>query len=233
MSKKKKIVLTSIIITICLICFGLFIYFYKDIQAIIANEEFLGKLEDFIDSLGIFGVVVMILMMITQIVIAFLPGEPFELAAGVMYGTFGGLIVSLIACFIGSSIVFLLVRKFGKKLTMKFFTEEKLSKYKFIGTAHNRNKLLFIIFLLPGTPKDLLTYFAPLTPIKYGSYIFIATIARIPSIISSTMAGHSLISGNLNATMVIYAITFGITGIGVIIDSLIQKHRNKQKETQN
>ena len=186
MSKKtRNIILISICSLILLTCTFLFFYFYKDIHAFLNNEEYINKIKEYIESLGIFGFAVMIIMIVVQIVIAFIPGEPFELVAGIMYGTFGGLCCVLVASLIGSSIVFLLVRKFGRRITDKFFSEEKLSKYKFLNSDHNRNKLLFLIFLLPGTPKDLLTYFAPLTPIKFKDYLFITTIAKIPSISSA------------------------------------------------
>ena len=225
MSKKKKIIIIVSII-IGLIGLGVGVYFaYPYVKAFFNNEEFINKFKAFIDSCGIFGVLVMMLIIMVQLVIAFIPGEPFELMCGIMYGWFGGLMIALAATFIGSSIIFLLVRKFGKKITSKFFTEEKMSKYKFLSTAHNRNKLLFIIFLIPGTPKDLLTYVAPLTPIKYKDYIFITTLARIPSILSSTLAGGSLIEGDVHITIIIYAITFGLTIIGTLIDNYIQKKK--------
>ena len=225
---KKKIIIISLLGIFCVGLLTLFILFYPEIKGFLTNEEYMNDIRDFIDSFGVYGIFVMMLILILQIVIAFIPGEPFELVCGVLYGTFGGLLVALFSAFVGSTIVFFLVRKFGKKITNRFFTEENLSKYKFLNTAHNRNKLLFIIFLIPGTPKDLLTYFAPLTPISYANYILITTIARIPSLISSTMAGDSLISGNLEATINIYAVTFGLTIIGVLIDNIIQKKKAKK-----
>ena len=228
MSKKKKIILISVGTILGIGLIGLIIYLYPMAYRFFNNKEIIDKFKAFIDSCGVFGVLVMIAMMMIQLVIAFIPGEPFELMAGVMYGWFGGLLISLFAAFIGSSIIFLLVRKLGHKITDKFFSEEKMSKYKFLNTAHNRNKLLFIIFLIPGTPKDLLTYVAPLTPIKYKDYIFITTIARIPSIISSTLAGGSLIDGDVHITLIIYAVTFALTIIGVLIDNHIQKAKKEE-----
>ena len=71
-------------------------------------------------------------------------------------------------------------------------------------------KVLLILFLLPGTPKDFLSYVSGLLPIKPARYIVISSLARFPSVISSTMAGASLVAGNWKMSVLIYFITFGL-----------------------
>ena len=146
-----------------------------------------------------------------------------------MYGWFWGLVVALIACFIGSSLVFLLVKKFGKPLVNKFFSDEKIAKFKFLNDEKKLEKTVFILFFIVGSPKDLLTYIVPLTKMKYRNFILIVTFARIPSIITSTIAGAGLASGQLDITIIAFAITAVITIVGLIINHLIEKKR-KEKE---
>lgn len=226
---KKKILIWSIISILIIAVIVLLIIYGPRVLNYFKDPTLREKFKNFIESLGFFGVFVYILVIVIQIIVAFIPGEPFELLAGIMYGTFGGLLISLIGAFIGSTIVFLLVKKFGKRITNKFFSEEKMQKYKFLNSERNRNRLLFIIFLIPGTPKDLLTYFAPLTPIKYSSYIIITTIARIPSIITSTIAGESILEGDYHIAIIVYGITFLLTIFGILIDNYIQKKKTNSQ----
>lgn len=226
---KKKILIWSIISILIIAVIVLLIIYGPRVLNYFKDPALREKFKNFIESLGFFGVFVYILVIVIQIIVAFIPGEPFELLAGIMYGTFGGLLISLIGAFIGSTIVFLLVKKFGKRITNKFFSEEKMQKYKFLNSERNRNRLLFIIFLIPGTPKDLLTYFAPLTPIKYSSYIIITTIARIPSIITSTIAGESILEGDYHIAIIVYGITFLLTIFGILIDNYIQKKKTNSQ----
>ena len=88
---------------------------------------------------------------------------------------------------------------------------------------------MFLLFLIPGTPKDLLVYIAALLPIKPLRFIIISTIARVPSIISSTLVGDNLIAGNWKVSIIVYIVTFAIVGISIF---LINKF-DKSKTTKN
>lgn len=74
------------------------------------------------------------------------------------------------------------------------------------------DNLIFLIFLIPGTPKDIITYFAGLTPVKFSHFLVITTVARIPSIITSTLAGDKLIQQDFASAFWIYAITIAFSG---------------------
>ena len=76
---------------------------------------------------------------------------------------------------------------------------------------------MIILFIIPGTPKDLFVYIAGLLPIHPIRFIAISTFARIPSIISSTLAGANLATGDWKMSLIIYAITFVIVGIIVFL----------------
>lgn len=77
--------------------------------------------------------------------------------------------------------------------------------------------LMFVIFLIPGTPKDILTYLMPLTSIKFISFLGITTLARIPSIITSTMVGDALFNQDFMISLIVYGLTAIISGIGLYV----------------
>ena len=84
---------------------------------------------------------------------------------------------------------------------------------------------MLILFIIPGTPKDLLVYIAGLLPIKPFRFIMISTFARLPSVISSTFAGSNLVAGDWKMSIIIYAVTFLIVGIGIFIINKFDKNK--------
>jgi len=170
----------------------------------------------FIESLGALGIVVMLLLQVLQIIVAIIPGEPIEILMGLMYGTVGGLLLTLAGILIGQCAVFVLIRRYGISFARRFVNVDKFRELSFLRDDAKRDSLIFLLFFIPGTPKDVLTYFAPFTGIPMAKFLVLATLARIPSIISSTWAGASLGDGDFAKTIVIFAIT-GVVGIGGIL----------------
>lgn len=151
----------------------------------------------------------MSVVMALQVVLAFLPGEPVELLCGYLFGTIGGMAVCVIGSMIGSALIFLLVRKLGEKAVLRMFPQEKVEELAFLKHKEKLVGLLFIIFLIPGTPKDILTYCMPLTDIRFSSFLLITGLARIPSIITSTMGASTFRMGKYG----IMAAVLGITAL--------------------
>lgn len=183
----------------------------------------------FLESLGILGVLVMLLLQITQIVVAIIPGEPIEILMGLMYGTAGGLLLTLAGIAIGQCAVFLAVKRFGIAFARRFVNTDKFTGLRFLQNAARRDALIFLLFFIPGTPKDVLTYFAPFTGIPLGRFLLLSGLARIPSVVSSTWAGATLGEGNFIKTAAIFAIT-GVIGLaGIAVNHLITTQESKRK----
>ena len=102
---------------------------------------------------------------------------------------------------------------------------EKIEKSKLFQNPQTIRYILFILFFIPGTPKDLLTYIAALLPIKPTEFILISTLARFPSVISSTLAGASLLKGNWKLSLIIYGVTFAIVAVVVLIMRKLDKNK--------
>ena len=88
-----------------------------------------------------------------------------------------------------------------------FFPADKLEKLHFLlHTSPKRTALFWLIFTVPGTPKDLLCYFAGLTDLPWGTWLLIATVGRLPSIVTSTVGGSALGEQNYRAAVIAFAI---------------------------
>ncbi len=181
---------------------------------------------------GIGGLLTLFGLQFAQIFLIILPGEPIEILAGMCYGGLGGLIFVTASAFIISSVIFFMVRKLGKKFVYDFCDEEKVKKIENSKIFKNPKKIewiMIILFLIPGTPKDLLVYIAALLPIKPLRFILISTFARFPSVISSTFAGDNLLEGNWQNSIIIYAVTFLLVGISIFIVNKLDKSKTTEE----
>ncbi len=229
MSRKKKIKIFKSILTICVlsIFIGIIIYLFtimKDISTLEGQIEFKEKVSDS----GLLGLLSLFGLQIAQIFLIILPGEPIEILAGMCYGGWGGLLFITISVFIITTIIFFLVRKFGRKFVYDICSEEKIKKIENSKLFKNPKKIewiLIILFMIPGTPKDLIVYISGLLPIKPLRLILISTFARFPSVISSTFAGNSLVQGNWQFSIIVYAITFILVGFIVVIVNKLDKSK--------
>ncbi|MBQ4574540.1 MAG: TVP38/TMEM64 family protein [Clostridia bacterium] len=224
-SKKilKIILAAAVAAGVILLCIFLIPYILR-----LRDEAFREAFSEKIRSLGILGWGLMLLLQILQTVVAIIPGEPVEIVMGVMYGSLGGLLICLAGIALGTVLVFCCVNRFGMRFVNRFINSESFDKLKFLHDPARRDALMFILFFIPGTPKDILTYFAPFTKIPLLRFLVISLIARIPSVISSTYAGDAILEGNFAGSIIIFAVmgAIGIAGI-FIYDRIIKAHNKK------
>lgn len=208
------------------------IYYLFPVMKNIATTQGRIQFKETITNSGTVGIFMLFGLQIAQIFLAILPGEPLEILAGMCYGALGGTIFILVSVFVTTLAIFFLVKKYGKKFVYEFFSKEKVDKIQKSKIFNNPKKvefILFILFFIPGTPKDLLVYIGGLLPIKPFKFILIATFARIPSIISSTLAGSNIIKGNWTSIIIIYIVTFVLAIIAFILVNIFDKNKEAQK----
>ena len=183
-------------------------------------------LRDYIRSFGAAGWLVFLVLQILQVFIALIPGELLESAAGFVFGPIVGTLLCYAGIVIASSLVFALTRKFGIKLVEVFVSREKINQLRFLNTEKKRDLLIFLAFFIPGTPKDLLTYFVGLTEIKLRTFLAISLVARIPSVVTSTFGGHLLGVGDYISAIIVYAATAIVSILGMVGYNIWMKHKN-------
>lgn len=171
---------------------------------------------EWVDAGGVWGQVLFVGMVVLQVVVAFIPGEPVELAAGYAFGFLEGTLLTMAGFILGSWLVFALVRRFGVKLVEVFFPKNKIAEFGFLKNPKKTKVIAFILMLIPGTPKDFLSYFAGLTHLKTLEWLAIVTVARLPSLITSTITGAAAGEENYVLSVVMLAVTLIISGIGVL-----------------
>ncbi len=185
------------------------------------------KFRQWVNNYGFGGRLIFIGMVVLQVLIAIIPGEPLEFGAGYAFGAFEGTILTIIGITVGSLIVYALVKKFGMAFVEIFFSKEKIANIKFLKSSKKRDALIFLLFVIPGTPKDILCYFLGLTDIKYSTVIFISVVGRLPSVVTSTISGNLLGNESYILAISIFAGTLLISAMGLLIYNKICKKHNK------
>ncbi len=231
-NKKKYIQIVVLILFIVLI--GVMTYLAIPIIKSLPTEDGRIFIQQRVESFGIFAPVFYILFCIFQVIIAIVPGEPIEIMGGILFGPLWGSIFCIIGSALGMILVYYLVKIIGKPLLDVVVNNRKFSKLKILNDQKKLELLVFALFLIPGTPKDALTYFVPLTKIEPRKYFIYANLARIPSIVSSTIIGATLSDGNFFYSVIITIITVTIALIGIFFNEKLmkrikEKHKNKKK----
>lgn len=229
MNREKKVKIFKIILMalVVAIFIGVIIYLIPVIKNLSTTEGQLAFKER-VSSSGIWGMAALFGLQFAQIFLIILPGEPIEILAGMCYGGIGGLIFITVSAAIITTMIVFLVRKLGRKFVYDFCSEEKIKKIENSKLFKNTKKIeliMIILFMVPGTPKDLLVYIAALLPIKPLRFILISTFARFPSVISSTFAGSNLVAGNWKSIIIIYLVTFLLVGLAIFIFNKFDKSK--------
>ena len=121
------------------------------------------------------------------------------------------------------------MRRFGRPLVELLFPPEKLRWLRFLKTNPRRELLFLLVFMLPGTPKDLLCYFAGLTDIRIPVWLVICSLGRIPSVITSTLGGDALGERNYTFAIIVFAVSLSVSAAGLWLFHRICARRENRK----
>ena len=174
------------------------------------------KFRQYVLSFGPWSAVVFMLFQILQVVIAVIPGEPVQIAGGYIFGTVLGTVYSTIGITVGYIIVFTGVKLFGYPLVKKLVSKKELEKFSILMNSSKLETTIFLLFIIPGIPKDILVYIAGLTPIKPVLFFIIITFARTPAMIGSSFIGAKIQSSEYLIAIIVSVIASILFVLGYI-----------------
>jgi uncharacterized membrane protein YdjX (TVP38/TMEM64 family) len=164
------------------------------------------QLKRFIFSYGIYSPLIYISIQIIQVVFAPIPGGAIEFLGGYLFGVKIGFLYSMIGLILGSLIAFMLGRIFEKLAIEKFVSENIRKKFDYL-VGHEGVILSFLLFLIPGFPKDALCYILGLTPMHVVVFLVISTIGRIPGTLMACLQGGKAFDHQYKAMIILLAIS--------------------------
>ena len=148
--------------------------------------------------------------------------------------------ICLAGCAVGSVVILVFVKKLGYKVVELFVSTEKINELRFINTDKKLESTCFLLYFIPGTPKDPLIFFFGLTRLSIPKFLILSSVARIPSIVTSTIGGHWIANGRFIKALVLYIIIGAVSLAGIFfyrsfMAKIREKHREKelQKEHRN
>lgn len=223
-----RLILTVLVFIVCIVI----TIKVLPIVSKLSDENYRVYFKEKVNAMGFKGVIFVLLLQILQIVVAVIPGQPMEIVSGMLYGPIGGIFVCLVGIFIGTAIVFYLVRKLGTDFMQLFFSPEKIDSIKNSKIFKNSAKfefIMLIIFVIPMMPKDIFIYLGGISPVRPKRFLAIATLARIPGLFLTVYMGNRISNGNFSMVVVLIAIILIIAAIGYFIYSRIEQKFEKDE----
>jgi len=223
--RQQKILAVTAIVIVCVLVAAFMWIVGRPLIRFVSEPD---RFRDWVQLHGILGPIVYVFCVILQVVIAVIPGEPLELVGGYAFGAWLGTALCLAGIFIGSILVFGLVRRYGIRLVEIFFSADKLKELKFLKQSPKRTLLFTIIYMIPGTPKDMLCYFAGLTDMKWKTFMLISLLGRFPSLVTSTIGGNALGTESYVFAVIILVVAVVLGLAGLFIYRYICNKYNKE-----
>lgn len=193
----------------------------KYLPNILAATVSLDKFNNYLMSLGKSGSIIIILFQILQTIIAPIPGEVIQIASGYIYGLPLGLLLTMSGLIIGSAIAFYFTRLIGGNFITNYLKKKNFNWMLDIMESKKFSIILFLIFILPGLPKDFMIYIAGLTAINPIKFFTILIISRFPWLLASVSVGSNIQNGNYISTIIISIIAILSFIVGIIYKNTI------------
>lgn len=160
--------------------------FHDPILRVFSSPE---AIRDWVGRWGLLAPLLFILLQFVQVVIFVIPGEVVQIAGGYLFGMWLGTLYSLVGITVGSMVNFLLGRYLGVPFVEAVFGAGKLARFEAILSSRRATAAFFLLFAIPGIPKDALSYVAGLSPLGFGWFLLVSTIGRLPGILGSSAIG--------------------------------------------
>lgn len=195
----------------------------------IKTEEGREALKLYIESKKVIGTFIFIGIQALQVLLPLIP--PIQIIGGALFGTFWGCIFSFVGIYLGMSIVYVLVRLVGYPLVEAFVDKKDLKKFKFLREPDKVALVFFIIYLIPGMPKDTISFLAPLTDMNKKTYFLYVLPARFPLIFLSAIFGSAVRDGNYTLAVILSIIMIDIGIVGIIFRDKVIHHFEKKSKS--
>jgi uncharacterized membrane protein YdjX (TVP38/TMEM64 family) len=206
---------------------------YRELFEFYANRKAIAQ---YVKDAGPYGPIVFIILQGLQVVAAPVPGEATGILGGYLFGTLPGLIYSTIGLTLGSCLAFGLGRWLGLPFVRRFVRQETYHKFDFLTRAKGE-LVIFLLFLIPGFPKDILCFLLGASPLPFGTFFLVSTVGRIPgtwllSIQGTQVRGHRYVSLFILLSVLAVALLVLHAYRNRIFDWMKRHHhRKEQKET--
>lgn len=209
---------------------GLIVFLALTVGATIALWPMLGQIftEGGVDRVvgqirdaGPWGVLILLGLQLLQVIVAFIPGEATQMAAGILYGPGWGTLIIVVGCIVSSWLIYQIVHRLGQPFVEAMVPTKYLEKFRAFERSGKLTGVVFVLFLIPGLPKDTFTYLVPLTEMSLKTYLIVTTVGRIPGIFLSAYAASGLMDGDITQSVVLFALIAALAVLAIVFKDKI------------
>lgn len=225
-SNKKALAFFKLFLLIGLLI-GIPLYVWVFHQDLIKSLSDLEYIENFLQAHEATSAIIYLAAQAAQIVICFIPGQWLQAGAAYFYGIWIGILFSVIGAVIGSFIAYKLAVFLGRDAIHILFGEEKVSRIVDWMQTRKASLLLFVIFLIPGVPKDATAYIAGIADFPLKRFLIISTLGRIPAMMGSLIIGKAIAEHNYTLAIVVGIFAIVLFSIGIAFHDEIDKWVDK------
>ena len=205
-SSGKKIIAILKLILLVVIIAGIPAFLYLRYGSGIFSKDTAYNVVEYLQQNRSIAFLLIIGIQVIQVVVCLLPGQLIQFAASYMFGVGRGYLLSVIGAVIGTTISFYLAKLLGSEAMHLFFGEERIRDYQRRLNSGRGLLLAFLIYLIPGVPKDLVSYAAGISEVRFRPFLLVATVGRSPAMLGSLLVGHFFEKQNYTAIIILTVI---------------------------
>lgn len=216
--KRIKVISTILkfaLLLLIIIGLPLYIYFFE--PQLIDSMSSMENVNALFEHYHAESILVYIGAQILQIIICVIPGQWLQFAAGYMYGFWLGFLYSIIGAAIGSVVTYYLAKLLGRDAMHLIFGEARINEFIHKLNSKKAIVIVFLIFLIPGVPKDLCNYAAGISEMKLKPFLIVSLVGRSPGMMGSLLIGRQIEAGNYTGAIVVTAVAVVLCVVGIIM----------------
>ena len=207
--KQKKIKIILGVLLVILFIGLLFFLFAGDnfqvLKEIFSGDHTKEEIQESIGKLGVRAYIVVFILSMIQVILTFVPAEPLHVISGVSFGLWGGMAICLAGILVGNTIIYVLYKIYGAKLT-DYFASNVDFDFEVARTSTKIALIVIILYCLPAIPYGIICFFAASMGMKYGKYILITGIGSIPSLFLDVGLGHITMSTSWAVSISVFVV---------------------------
>lgn len=229
MKKGQKLSIQIAAVVIFLVVMAVVTILCIPLIQLLRTEEGRLHIKEIVGNNKLLSVIAFVALQAIQVIVALIPGGPMQMLGGMLFGKVFGFVLCIGGILLGTICVFYLVKMIGYPLVEALVAKKNIRQLRILEDEKRLETLVFIMYLIPGIPKDALTYLVPLTKINPNKFFLYSIIARSPAILMSIVMGDNISKGNFISSIVIFAIVTAIGLVGILYkDKIIGKFKRKK-----
>lgn len=188
-------------------------YFRGPLSDVFRSPE---ALETWLSERARLAAAVYVAVQIFQVAVFIVPGEVVQIAGGYLFGVWLGTALSVLGIAVGSSVNFAIGRVLGEPFVATVLGEQRMARVDAVSRSPRARLGFFLLFVIPGIPKDVLCYAGGMAPMRYLTFISLSMAGRLPAIVGSTVMGGAAREGSWLVSAILFGLAVAALVVGIL-----------------